>query len=231
MKNILNERPKTKLTGRLKFSVGFVKDKDLKNKNVLDIGCGFGWFELCVLKKGIKQIAGIEITIDDLKTAKENIKDERVIFQVGGALKLPFKDNYFDTVTAWEVIEHIPKNTEEKMFKEIKRVLKKKGAFYLSTPYNSFLSKYFDPAWWFVGHRHYSEGKLIKLGEKNGFKISEIIINGGFWSLIDLLDMYIAKWIFRRKPFLEKSINRKVDNEYKIEKKGFMGIFVKYENN
>jgi len=229
MKNILNEKPNTKLTGRLKFSVDFVKDKNIKNKKVLDIGCGFGWFELNAVGRGTRQIAGIEISSEDLKTAKKNVKDKRVDFKIGGALKLPFKDNYFDTVVAWEVIEHIPKNTEEKMFKEIKRVLKKKGVFYLSTPYDSFLSKYSDPAWWLIGHRHYSKEWLINLGERDNFKVSETIINGGFWSLIDLLNMYIAKWIFRRKPFFESNMNRKVDDEYKLENRGFMGIFVKYE--
>jgi SAM-dependent methyltransferase len=231
MKNILNEKPSAKLIGRLKFSVDFVKERDLKNKKVLNIGCGFGWFELNAVDRGVQQMVSIEISAEDLKTAKENIINKKVIFKIGSAIKLPFENNYFDTVVAWEVIEHIPKNTEDKMFKEVKRVLRKKGAFYLSTPYDSFLSKYFDPAWWLIGHRHYSKEQLIKLGERNDFKVLETVINGGFWSLIELLNMYIAKWIFRRGPFFERNMNKKVDYEYKLENRGFMGIFVKYENN
>lgn len=228
MKNILNERPDLNLNARLKFSNNLVDVSDIKNKKILDIGCGFGWFELNALKKGAREIAGIEISALDLKPAKENIEDKRAVFKIGGALKLPFKDNYFDTVVAWEVIEHIPKNTEDKMFKEVKRVLRKNGMFYLSTPYNSFWSKYFDPAWWLIGHRHYSKEKLINLGDNNGLKALEIYIKGRWWGLINLLNLYIAKWVFRREPFFEDKLIAKEDHEYKSNN-GFMGVFIKYE--
>ncbi len=228
MKNILNEKPLTKLIGRLKYTAKFVKDSDLKNKKVLDIGCGYGWFELNVLKRRVKQVAGIDVTSKDLSTAKNHVKNKKAVFKVGGALKIPFKSNYFDTVVSWEVIEHIPKNTEDVMFKEINRVLKKKGKFYLSTPYDSFLSKYFDPAWWLIQHRHYSKNKLIKLGQDHNFKVLEISIKGKFWSLIGLLNMYISKWLFRQPLFMRDEIENKIDAEYK-EKGGFIGIFIKYE--
>lgn len=230
MKNILNVKPDLNLNARLKFSNALVSTGDIKNKKILDIGCGFGWFELGMLKKGVKEIAGIEISAQDLKSTRENIKDKRAVFKIGGALKLPFKDNYFDTVVAWEVIEHIPKNTEDKMFKEVKRVLKKNGTFYLSTPYDSFWSKYFDPAWWLIGHRHYSKEKLTGLGDRNGFMISKIYIKGRWWGFINLLNLYIAKWVFRRGPFYEGKLIAKEDREYKLSK-GFMGIFVKYQKN
>lgn len=229
MKNILNEKPDSKLTERLKFSSQFVEDKDIKGKKILDIGCGFGWFELNVLKRGCSEISGIEISSNDLKTAKENIKDKRAIFKIGGALKLPFKDNYFDTIVAWEVIEHIPDSKEDKMFKEVYRVLKKGGVFYLSTPYDSFFSKYLDPAFWFIGHRHYSREKLARFGKENKFRLSVVYIKGGWWGLISLLDMYFSKWIFKRKPFLENIIVKKADQEYNINRNGLIGIFVKYE--
>ena len=228
MRNILNEKPDLSLHSRLKFSNNLVDTKDIRGKRVLDVGCGFGWFELNALGKGVKEIYGIEITSLDLKAARDNIKDKRVRFKIGGALKLPFQDNYFDTVVAWEVIEHIPKNTEDKMFKEIRRVLKRDGRFYLSTPYDSFLSKYLDPAYWLIGHRHYSKEKLISLGRKNGFNESKIYIEGGWWGLINIWNLYITKWIFRRRPFYESKLIVKEDVEYKSSK-GFMGIFVEYQ--
>lgn len=230
MKNILNEKPSKELNARLKYSTKFVEDADVKNKKVLDIGCGFGWFELNVLNRGVKKIVGLELSEEDLSTVKKHVKNNKVFFTTGSAINLPFKDKAFDTVVAWEVVEHIPKNTEDKMFKEVFRVLKKDGVFYLSTPYDSFWSKYFDPAWWLIGHRHYSEEKLINLGCKNGFKVSEVHTKGKWWGLINLLNLYIAKWIFRRKPFLEKNLLDKESREYGTDK-GCMGIFVKYQKN
>ena len=226
MKNILNEKPKTEVHGRCLYDTQFVDDRDIKNKQILDIGCGYGWFELNILKRNCKSITGIEITEKDLKTAKENIKNKKAFFKVGSGINLPFKNNSFDTVVSWEVIEHIPKNTEDKMFREIFRVLRPNGAFYLSTPNKSFISNIFDPAWWLIGHRHYSKKNLVKLAEKNGFLPEEIIIKGGKWEIIGILDLYIAKWIFRREPFFYNFIKKKQDREY-LRKNGFVSLFMK----
>lgn len=227
MRNLINEKPTDLLHGRTLYSIKFISDNDIKNKDILDIGCGYGWFELNSLQKDCKKIIGIELTEKDLKTAEKNINNEKIEFKIGSAINLPFENKKFNTIVAWEVIEHIPKNTENKMFIEINRILKDDGAFYLSTPFNNFFSKIYDPAWWLIDHRHYSRNKLIELGEKNGFKIEKIILNGGIWELLGINNLYIAKWIFRRKPFFEKFFNKKQDEEYKKEK-GFTNIFIKF---
>ena len=226
MKNLLNEKPKTEVHGRCLYNTKFVDDKDIKNKNILDIGCGYGWFELNILKRNCKSITGIEITEKDLKTAKENIKNKKAFFKIGSGINLPFKDNMFDTIVSWEVIEHIPRNTEDKMFREVFRVLKPNGVFYLSTPNKSFISNIFDPAWWLIGHRHYSKKDLIKFAKRNGFLAEEIIVKGGKWEIIGILDLYIAKWIFRRKPFFYNFVKKKQDREY-LRKNGFVSLFMK----
>jgi len=130
-------------------------------------------------------------------------------------------------VTSWEVLEHIPKNSEKKMFKEVNRVLIKNGFFYLSTPFNNFFSTTFDPAWYF-GHRHYSIKFIKKLAEENGFEIKKIITRGGFWVIFGAINMYISKWIFRRKPFFDDLINTKADQEY-LRINGSANIFVKFK--
>lgn len=169
MKNILDEKPNENLTGRLLASVQFVSDEDVKDKNALNVGCGFGWCELNFLSRGVKQMAGIEISEEDLKTARENVVNERVKFCLGSAIQIPFPDKSFDTVVSWEVIEHIPKNTENRMFTEVARVLRSGGVFYLSTPHASFFSNILDPAWWLIGHRHYSREQLALYAKQNGY--------------------------------------------------------------
>lgn len=127
MKNILNYRPTNKEfnTGYPKYRKSFVSNKDILNKIILDIGCGCGWFELYAIKKKCKKIFGIDVTEKDLKSARDNISDKRVSFKVDNAINLSFEDNLFDTVVSWDVIEHIPKNSEKLMFGEVGRVLKK----------------------------------------------------------------------------------------------------------
>ncbi len=224
MKNIINDKPKDILNGRCLFSADFVDDNDIKNSIILNIGCGYGWFELNCIKRNADRIYGIEISEKDLWTAKNNISNEKVVFQVGTAIEIPYKNNFFDTITSWEVIEHIPQNTEQKMFREVNRVLKDNGVFYLSTPFKNFFSNMFDPAWYF-GHRHYSIEFIKKLAEENGFKIEKLVTKGGFWVIFGTINMYVSKWIFGRKPFFDYFINNKKNREYL--KNGISNIFIK----
>jgi len=227
MKNILREKPTQDLHGRLLESVNFLSDADLIGKDILDIGCGYGWFELNILNRGVDKIVGIELSEENLETAKNNIKDKKISFGIGSAIDLPFGSESFDTVVAWEVIEHIPKGTEDLMFREIKRVLKDGGVLYLSTPCSSILSKIADPAWWLIGHRHYSQEKIRKLAQRNNFKEVEMKIKGRWWTIINILNMYFSKWILRRPPLFRNFFGRKIDEEY--QKSGFVSAFVKFQ--
>ncbi len=227
MKNIINVKPSLDIiTGRLAINCSYVEKEDYKNKDILDIGCGYGWFELNALKEGCKKIYATEITKTDLYTAKNNISDNRVEFIEAGALDIPLKDNSIDTVVCWEVIEHIPKNTENVMFKEVFRVLKPGGRFYISTPNDNILINFFDPLYLF-GHRHYTLSELEDFGIKNGFKILKKDNLGNFWSTLFLLNLYVAKWIFRRDLFFKKFFVKKDDDGY--SKKGLLSSFICYQ--
>lgn len=214
MKNILSEKPSTDIHGRLKFSMTFVDNFDIKNKTILDIGSGYGWCELNLLKRGAKSIIASEVTEGDLETIKSNIKDSRVKFQVADAIKLPFGNNSFDTVVCWEVLEHIPPQTENRMFREVYRVLKPNGRFYLSTPFASWPSKLFDPAWWLIKHRHYSLEKLRQFSQQAGLTIKKLFIKGKTWEILYALNMYFSKWVFRRNPLFQNFFNHQLDMEY-----------------
>jgi 2-polyprenyl-3-methyl-5-hydroxy-6-metoxy-1,4-benzoquinol methylase len=226
MKNLLKEKPTDKLDARLRLSLSFIKGSDLRDKKVLDVGCGFGWFEEYALKKGVKEIAGIEISKEDLETVGQ-IRDKRLILKVGTALKIPFEDKSFDTVVAWEVIEHIPNDTENKMFKEVSRVLKNNGAFYLSTPHDALLSKYLDPAWWLVRHRHYSIKRLVMYGLNNNYAVQKLFVAGEIWAALSVINMYFSKWVLRRSSLFNSFFEKRVNREYASE--GFYNIFIKYE--
>jgi len=228
MKNITHQTPYEPLHGRIKFVTEYVNLRDIKNKKILDIGCGYGWFEIYAKNNLASSIVGTELTEDDLSTAKKYIREKKIIFVKGSAIALPFKDNSFDTVVTWEVMEHTPKGTEEKMFMEIARVLKKGGICYLSTPNKSFIGTLFDPAYWLIGHRHYSKKYIRELTSKTRFTLHDMRVMGGWWEIISLLDLYISKWIFQRVPFFEKAITNKLDREYK-KSSGFTNIFCRMQ--
>lgn len=202
-----------------------VADKYVKNKKVLDIGCGDGWCEKIYLGRGVRKIIGIDVSKTALKLAR-NIKNNAVAFRFGSAIKIPFAKNTFDTIISWEVLEHIPRGTERKMFAEAFRVLKPGGYFFLSTQHNNPLSTVLDPAWWLKGHRHYSERQLRTLASGAGFFIKRLYLKGKTYIVLYALDLYISKWIFGRKIFFEKFFREKTEREY-LGKDGFHSIFLK----
>lgn len=227
MKNRLEEKSSDNLEPRNIVFLDFINIEKIKEKRVLDIGCGFGWLEYR-LKDKVRHITGMDVNIDNITKAKSEIHSKNVDFLIGSALKLPFKDNSFNVVISSEVIEHIQKNCEKKYFKEIERVLKRGGRLFLSTPFDDFRSKLFDPAWWIIGHRHYSIKCLNKFINKNKLKIINIKICGRFWGMLGLLNLYISKWIFRRKKFFENYFYKKELSELK-NNSGWLNLMVEYK--
>ena len=78
-----------------------VLNKHKSGKEVLDIGCGIGFFPKAANKKGY-HTRGIEPDPDALKFAVENNKIEAYSLE-----KLNGFSREFDTVTMWHVLEHV----------------------------------------------------------------------------------------------------------------------------
>ena len=229
MKNILNEIPKhyDDLSGRCRFCCDWLSAENITRKKVLEIGCGIGWFALYSAKKNVGHYVGIEHQRNNLFAAENNIFDSRIDFQEASALELPYPDQSFDTLVIFDVIEHLPIDSEPQLFNEMFRVLKEGGGIFLSTPYASKISMVTDPAYWLIGHRHYSIKKLIQFGSDAGLLTKSVQIKGRLYEIVDLFNLYISKWIFRRSPFFENIIDKKVNEEYK--ETGYMTIFIDFQ--
>lgn len=165
---------------------------NVKNKKILDIGCGTGIYAKILVRKGAK-VKGIDISKEMIKIArKENPKIE---FKIGNAEKLPYKNKEFDIVLAALVMEHFSR--WDRLLKEIKRVLKNKGLFLFSigNPVIDALKKvtykarkfrivknYFKEGvkvekWYFgkkkvyIKWHHKTYGTIIKTIVRNGFEL------------------------------------------------------------
>jgi len=228
MTNILGEAPVEDRHGRLSFTTDvFVDSKDIRDKSVLNIGCGYGWFELWALSAGVKKITGTEIGDENLSTARKHIRDTRAAFEVASAIDLKYPESSFDTVTSWEVIEHIPKGTEPKMFLEVARVLKPGGVFYLSTPNKNLFSITFDVAFWLNKHRHYSPAELGGMAERAGLRVEKADVKAGWLEIADIWNMFASKWIFRRERFFKNKSLLLSDASYR-RSGGFNSLFMKF---
>ncbi len=191
----------------LKFSLPYIR-----NKKILDIGCWTGQFER-IASKYTKTIMGIDPGKDAIRIARKTVKGSK--FEVGDALKLNFKDKSFDAVTILDVIEHIPKGTESICLDEIWRVLKDKGYIIISTPHSHPLSTFLDPAFFIIGHRHYSEKNLRSLLNLAKFKIIKTKKTGGLVRIATTLIEYFYKHILRKPYVISETVEDKIKNEYK----------------
>lgn len=212
------------MTGRHKKSFIFVGADNAKNKVVLDIGCSYGWFEKWAIENGCKSIIGLEPDEKDFENAKQEVPEAKYL--KGSSLEIPLDDESVDIVVMWEVLEHLPKNNEEKAFREIKRVLRKHGELNISTPNKTFWSCILDPAWWLVGHRHYSLNTFKRIAQKTGFEIEKVEFGGRFWELYSMILLYIFKWLFRREIPFKDWFEKKREVEF-LCGNGWTNIFVK----
>lgn len=217
-KNNIEQR----LTGRHKKSFKFVRS--VKGKIVLDIGCSYGWFEKWAVENGCQKVIGIEPHTKDLVNAKREVK--KGIFKIGSATKIPLRKGSVDIVTAFDVIEHIPKKTEELMFKEVVRVLRPGGIFYLSTPNKNLLSCALDPAWWLTGHRHYSLNYFKIMVKHHPLIIEKTEYGGGIWEMISMINLYLCKWLIKREMIFKDTFEAKRSEEYS-KPHGWATLFIK----
>jgi SAM-dependent methyltransferase len=225
MRNLLDEKPTDELRGRLAVSRDFVGAGVGAKADVLDIGCGFGWFEHFALSNGVGSIVGVEPTEEDLVTARAWITDDRASFEVAGAAALPFPDESFDVVVMWEVLEHLPARSEPAAFAELVRVLRPGGRLFLSTPHATLVTQLTDPARWLIGHRHYSLVAVRNLSEGAGLSVVRLELRGGLWEIVHMNVMYVSKWIFRRRPFFERHLVALSDRDWR-RASGFVHVFL-----
>jgi|GEM_PF-675856 len=98
-------------------------------KRVLDLGCGYGYGAQMLYKEG-REVVGMDISKEAIAYARNNYPGPEYL--MGSADKIPYPDDYFDSVVAFEVIEHIEEPNA--LLSEAYRVLKKEGSLFISTP-------------------------------------------------------------------------------------------------
>lgn len=115
-----------KIIRLLELTVG--KDK-VSKMTVLDMGGSTGIIDY-ILSGSFKKIIGIDIDEQAIDYASKKFKRKNLKFEIGDALKLRYKNDSFDLVICTHVYEHV--SDQEKLFKEIQRVLRKNGLCYLA---------------------------------------------------------------------------------------------------
>lgn len=130
--NIAEERPGTfegETLLRYKFCLKYIK-----NKKVLDIGCGLGFGSNYLVKNGARSVVGIDDESRAVNYAKKHFKNRQLRFLQSDALNIDKLNINFDLIIAFELIEHLPQGKYQLFIKQIKKCLTKKGICIVSTP-------------------------------------------------------------------------------------------------
>ena len=158
-----------------------LKHLNIKSDDViLDVGCG-GGINVKRMAKSAKKVYGIDYSIESVKLSKEvneKLIDEGKVEIIEGNVKsLPFEDNTFDIVTAFETVYFWP--DIEKCFAEVKRVLKPGGIFLIGLETNgsdNFIMKFWGH---FIDMEMYDDDEITSLLQSNDFSEITVYLRDG----------------------------------------------------
>ncbi len=159
----------------------------LRNRIVLEIGCGSGGGTKIILKYfSPKKIIATDLDPRQIALARKNLINKKVDFETVDATKLNYHNNSFDAVFDYGAIHHIPSPGWKECLNEIYRVLKPGGKIFLyDLPIEAF-----DTIW----------GKIIKLFSIHPY--SEMYRKEEFMSYLKSIDFIIIKSVEESRYFI-----------------------------
>jgi len=137
--------------------------KHVKDKAVLDFGCGEG-YGTNLISKHSTSVIGIDISDETIADAQAKYAASNIQLQTIKPIEtspLPFKDESFDVVVSFQVIEHIFK--DDIYLKEICRVLKPDGLVMIATPNGTFRLLPFQNPWNKYHVREYTHTQFLQI--------------------------------------------------------------------
>lgn len=139
---------------------------------ILDIGTAGGSF-LYVAKKNGWEVHGVE---PNKWMAKWGLKHYGIDIKPGTIFDHKFPNKYFDVVTLWDVLEHVP--DAAKTLDEVNRILKPGGILVVNYPdIGSWIARVLKRKWMFLlsVHLYYFTPKTIRIMlKKHRFKTLKI---------------------------------------------------------
>ena len=183
--------------------------KILRNKNILDFGCGWGGFLGSV--RNSKSLSGVELRKECLNNIKKKFKNINISNNINS---FEYK---FDIITMFHVLEHIP--YQIKTLKILKSKLKKGGKIIIEVPHAEDFLILQDELKEFKNFTFWSEHLILHTYKslktvlsKSGFKKINII----YFQRYNFSNH--LSWFLRRKPgghnFYKKIISEKLNSSY-----------------
>lgn len=173
---------------------------DLKNKRVLDLGCGYGWHCIYAMEQGAASAVGVDISTKMLEVARSKTQFEQVEYICSAIEDMEVSAESFDLVLSSLAFHYVA--DFDVVLKKVHHCLKQGGSFVFSVEHPIFTA-YGTQEWYrdqngeilhFPVDNYFHEGKRVAnfLGEDvvkyhktlttyisgllcNGFEIKQVI--------------------------------------------------------
>ena len=184
-------------------------EKNLKNKDILDFGCGWGGFLRNI--KNYKSLSGVELRKECINFIKNNIKKIDISDNINSF------DKKFDIITMFHVLEHIPYQTE--ILKVLKSKLKNKGKIIIEVPHAEDFLILQEELKEFKNFTFWSEHLILHTYKS----LKSILLKSGFKNInIQYYQRYNFSnhlgWFLKRKPgghnFYKEIVSDKLNLSY-----------------
>ena len=167
--NYLEDKKLIEKNANLRFNVikRYIENKH--EKNLLEMGCAYGFF-LNLIKHNFKKVSGFDVSKTAVEYAKKNFKLD--VFN--DDLKEKKIDNKVDITCAWDVIEHL--KDPDIYLKKVNKITNLNGLIAITTgDVGSYNAKFSKKNWRLIhppSHIHYfSKKSMTAILENNGFEI------------------------------------------------------------
>ncbi|WP_028551332.1 class I SAM-dependent methyltransferase [Paenibacillus sp. UNC451MF] len=111
---------------------------DLKDKRVLDLGCGFGWHCRYAIERGAREVIGVDISERMLQEAKKNTGSASIQYMRMPIEDIDFPANSFDVVFSSLAFHYI--ESFEAICDKVNRCIASGGDFVFSVEHPAFTS-------------------------------------------------------------------------------------------
>ena len=162
----------------LKKIINFAPEKN----NLLEIGCGNGFFLKEALSYNFKNVWGVEPSVDAANKASREIKP---FIKINNFQSKLFKNNFFDMICFFQTLDHII--NPNLFLKDCFKILKRRGIiFCIVHNSGSVLAKILGEKTPIFDIEHtylYNKTTLRKIFEKNNFEVVKVINIANEYSL------------------------------------------------
>ena len=130
---------------------------DLRGKDVLDLGCGYGWHCKYAADHGAQNVIGIDLSEKMISEARSRNSHERIEYHVASLVDWIYPSAAYDVVVSSLVLHYV--EDLDMVYRMVHKTLRPGGAFVMNIEHPTFTAgvnqQFSEDGTWPVDHYYY----------------------------------------------------------------------------